>query len=598
MSLFLITTADERSWKFDRSVLFLGEWCRRYDRKKIWREMDASVAVPFGLPIAERDRNLAYVAASSRRLLGELVNVLNEFHGTTHTFRYWHIVLGHWVQRFVTLIFNRYFTVEQALSNVRALETTLFDCENYSLATSDTLAFIWACSNDEWNHVLYGKILKFLGGVGTQIDPEPLHGVRGFQQSDSSRPGSKSSLVQKARTAINIALPKLSGKNDAFVLNTYLPLLEELKLQIHLGQCPQLWRSPPLRESQLDLKVRDALNIEDGNARGFELFIRQQLKSMIPTCYLEGYGQLVSQVEALPWPSQPRHIFSSNSFDTDEIFKVWTGLKAEQGVPYFAGQHGNNYGTHVSYGNASWPERSATDRFITWGEWLGDEQGNAPAFLFKTAGKKPRRFDPKGGALLVENLFMHRLDVSDTNHEYQSYQEAQFHFVSQLPLDIQSRLTVRLHSAYKSSSWCDDQRWKDRSPATRVEQGVVPIDQLIQKSRLVIHSYDSTGTLETLALNIPTLCFWSGGLDHVLPVMKPYYEVLRSAGILIESPDQAAKFVATQWECMEEWWSSATVQHARRIFCQQFARTDKTPARTLSRLLRRLEAEHGRVQET
>lgn len=551
------------------------------------------VAEPFGLSLADRHRNLAYVEALSRRLMVELVDVLNEFHGTKHTLRYWHIVLGHWLQRYVTLIFNRYSTLERTLANSGPLETTIFDTPDYSLATNDSLAFIWACSDDVWNHVLYGKILSFLGGVKTELSPVSMQGVHGFKQANASRPGYRFGTRRRALNVVAYALSKLSGKRDAFIINSHLPLWEEIKLQLSLGQCPQLWRSPALEEKAPDIRARQAFNLEAGNATGFEKFVRVQLGSMIPACYLEGYAQLVHQVGTLPWPLQPRHIFTSNSFDTDEVFKVWTGLKVEQGVPYFTGQHGNNYGTHVCYGNASWPERSTSDRFITWGDWAGDQRGNSAAFLFKTAGKKLRRFNPDGGVLLVESLLTHRLYVSDIHHHYLSYQEAQFRFVKHLPTHIHSLLTVRLHGAFRQGSWCDDQRWTNRSPGTRVEQGILPIDRLIKQSRLVIHSYDSTGMLETLALDIPTLCFWWSGLDHVLPVMQPYYEVLRGAGILIESPEQAAEFVASHWDSIDEWWGSAEVQHARRTFCQQFARTDKTPVSTLSRLLRSLEAEHG-----
>ena len=40
MKKYLITTADEATWKFDEKVVFLGEWCRLYNRKHIWKEMD------------------------------------------------------------------------------------------------------------------------------------------------------------------------------------------------------------------------------------------------------------------------------------------------------------------------------------------------------------------------------------------------------------------------------------------------------------------------------------------------------------------------------------------------------------------------------
>jgi hypothetical protein len=48
MKRYLITTAYERSWKFDRSVLFLGEWYRLYYRRHIWSDMDAIIAESYG----------------------------------------------------------------------------------------------------------------------------------------------------------------------------------------------------------------------------------------------------------------------------------------------------------------------------------------------------------------------------------------------------------------------------------------------------------------------------------------------------------------------------------------------------------------------
>ena len=81
------------------------------------------------------------------------------------------------------------------------------------------------------------------------------------------------------------------------------------------------------------------------------------------------------------------------------------------------------------------------------------------------------------------------------------------------------------------------------------------------------------------------MCFWRGGLDHLLPRAKPYYELLKNAGILFESPEDAAKAVALRWEQVGEWWDSRAVQDARTAFCAQFARSVKDPVQTLKHLL-------------
>ena len=34
--MLLVTTALEDTWGTDEEILFLGEWCKLYDRKSMW----------------------------------------------------------------------------------------------------------------------------------------------------------------------------------------------------------------------------------------------------------------------------------------------------------------------------------------------------------------------------------------------------------------------------------------------------------------------------------------------------------------------------------------------------------------------------------
>jgi putative transferase (TIGR04331 family) len=513
-----------------------------------------------------------------------VADALNAFHNTHHSLRYWNIVLGHWLKRYVAVIFNRYFTLEQVLGDHELSGTTVFDATDYRLVTANSLSFIWASNDDIFNHVLYAKILSFWGNVKAEMDHAPLAGIRGFVQEENF----KTVQVLKVRdliiNVVNYILPKFSCKRDAFIIGSYMPRIEEVKLQLSLGQCPQFWQSPALKNAVLDPEKNLRFSIDAENFQGFEQFVRLLLGESIPTCYLEGYDQLVQHIKSLPWPAEPRFIFTSNNFDTDEIFKAWAGSKVEEGFPYFTGQHGNNYGTHICDGNSDWPERKSSDKFITWG-WADESKNSVPAFIFKTMLKKKQQFNQKGGLLLIENLLYHKLYTHDIYYEYKLYQEEQFRFVEILPIHIQRELTVRLHPAFRHMAWCDEQRWRDRSPHTKIEVGVVPIQELIEHSRLVIHSYDSTGILETLSLNIPTICFWYGGLDQLLPSAKPYYELLRIAGILADTPEQAAELIASHWDNVSEWWGSQKVQDARKTFCGQYAKMEKNPAKELKKLL-------------
>jgi putative transferase (TIGR04331 family) len=224
------------------------------------------------------------------------------------------------------------------------------------------------------------------------------------------------------------------------------------------------------------------------------------------------------------------------------------------------------------------------DAFLTWG-WRDDKPKCESAFILKTAGRSQGRWNPRGGVLLIETCLPHLLSAWDPYPEFATYQEEQFQFAERLPEAIRRVMTVRLHAEYKRHPWREDERWRRRQPEVALDYGTTPISALIRGNRLVVHSYDSTGILETLSLNTPTMCFWSGGLTHLRDSAIPFYELLAAAGILHETPQAAADKIGEVWNDVGAWWKSGVVQESRQKFCERYARTIPRPVRTLARLL-------------
>ncbi len=286
---------------------------------------------------------------------------------------------------------------------------------------------------------------------------------------------------------------------------------------------------------------------------------------------------------SVPWPKTPKFIFTSDNFDTDELFKVWAGARADEGTPYILGQHGANYGTsRFCYSETECV--AVSDKFVTWG-WEDNSDKHCPAFVLTRSGNEKHKHDTLGGLLLVEVHGPATIWPWDEYPDHEIYQQEQFNFVENLPAEIQTALVVRLHGAHKKLAWGDSMRWSDRCPSIVVEGGDAPITTLIAKSRLVVHSYDSTGILETLSQNIPTICYWPGGFNHLRESAIPYYEMLRNVGIFHGTAESAAHAVAAIWTDVSAWWEREDVQHARRLFCERYARTTDNPARSLKTVL-------------
>jgi len=127
--------------------------------------------------------------------------------------------------------------------------------------------------------------------------------------------------------------------------------------------------------------------------------------------------------------------------------------------------------------------------------------------------------------------------------------------------------------------------WKERSPGTYLDFCLEPIDKLIGQNRLAVYSFNSTGILESLALNIPILIFWNTANWPVRSSAQLYYDRLKQAGIFHETPESAASKVSEIWDDVEGWWNQNEVQEARLMFCDQFARMPENPIQELKEAL-------------
>jgi putative transferase (TIGR04331 family) len=259
--------------------------------------MDALVAQPFGVQSEQKLSNTDYVHALADQILTELTEALNTYHQVEHNERYWNIVLGHWLKRYVCVVFNRYYTLDQALKNYEVTGAAIFKDADYDLATSDSINFVYACDDDKWNYAIYSRIMTFRGDVEFNQVPTPLGWVEGFygdrKVANWRFQGIADWAVKKLALTIASLCSKFYSDADAFIICSYLPIKEEIKLQLALGQVPQLWRSPLVKQIKAGSGQRASLKLNYDHFEGFEEYVRWQLPEVIPTCYLEGHEGLI-----------------------------------------------------------------------------------------------------------------------------------------------------------------------------------------------------------------------------------------------------------------------------------------------------------------
>lgn len=571
-------------------MLFLGQWCCRYRRRDAWQNLDVVLAMPYGLGQASKDADRLAARALEKAVFADFVAVLNQHHDLQESQRYWQIILGHWFRRCIDIVFNRVRTLQQCLDEQQPEATIVLTNHNYSLATQDSYAAIWAANDDRWNHELYKRVLELFPQQSLDLQRFKVDGPTHFFwqygiPGATARGGIRASVIA-CQQAVD---KRLNRRARVHVQNSYLPRAAELRLQLLLGQFPRLPVGQiPAPTAAIDHNLRGNLATRLARSEKSEVedIVRALIFEMLPTCFLEGFGMLRALSDVMQWPAAPDKIFTSNNFDTDEVFKVWAAGKVNKGARYVLGQHGNNYGTHrhLSYPSV---EEEIADHFLTWG-WTDGLRQHTPAFIFKTAGRPRRAYSPTGGLLLIEVSAPNRIFTWDTEAEFAEYLGDQQRFLSALKPAPRAELNIRLHSTSAFQDWAEVERWASFDPALKVDSGESSMSDLIANSRLIVHSYDSTGILECLAQDVPMIAFWRNGLEHVRDSARQHYQVLVDAGVLHLTADSAAEKVNSIWHDVSAWWRSPDVVAARSAFCSRYAVSCDIPARRMRQILDRL----------
>jgi putative transferase (TIGR04331 family) len=579
----LIPTKDERTWKFDMPVLFLGTWCCTKERESVWRKLNFKLAEPYGIEAQQRESDLSYVRKIEAMLFPELCNTLNIVHGVNYSDRYWQILLGSWFRNFISLLFNRSKSL-MVLENLSQVNSIIGPVKNfsYNLATVDSTDATWAVNDNIWNHFLTLEIIK-AGKLEIIEIPEMEHlGINFFRSSEEIEKFNKISVV---RNIFNSIMGLFTRKSDALIISTYLSLKAEILLQIMLGQAPR-WFVPKRFVIPWDISVTlreqaSALIVKKTNDE-IENVIRQLLFKLIPICYLEGYNELQTLSEKSGFPKTPRFIFTSNSFEYDEVFKIYAATESEKMTPLIYGQHGNNYGTSKYLSPTI--EEITCDKFLTWG-WSKESPKYVPAFLLRNASLKINSKLPQKRLLLIEHFEDHRRRTWDTHWEYREFLEEQKIFLQNLSHKPYSELLLRLSSQAELFSSGDKKYWQEFDESIQIDGGESHIYTLFGNSKIVVHSYDSTGLLETLSKGIPSIAFWRNGLDHLHDSVKNDYQTLIDVGIIHTSGKSAANHINYVWEDVSNWWNLSEVKSARENFCKIYALHSRSPVNELKVLL-------------
>ena len=140
----------------------LGEWCKKYDVIEK-NKHNGFVQGHHWKNKSKRSKDLIYIENLYEKLIVHLKNALNDFHEVKKDELYWRVIVGPWLLRYITVLFDRWETI----SNFFSENSHNFKINSYRNNTHNLRVFEnWpvflenAAYRNEWNHFIYATIIE------------------------------------------------------------------------------------------------------------------------------------------------------------------------------------------------------------------------------------------------------------------------------------------------------------------------------------------------------------------------------------------------------------------------------------------------------
>ena len=270
------------------------------------------------------------------------------------------------------------------------------------------------------------------------------------------------------------------------------------------------------------------------------------------------------QRKVLPVGSnQPRIIYTANSQHYRTSFKVAAAQLIADGSKLYVHQHGGGYGIDELHIGEHF-DRSVADRFFTFGWNDPNDQRVQPL----PTPHRSERLNSNRHTLLVcaEYIteFFRFQSFCLPEHSEKVLQETRL-FLKEM------NSTSEIHLRMAPSGPIPLARLGDGVAKCKIAEMHESGPVAASRAALVVHNYLGTSWLETLAMNVPTVCFYDPEFYRPRLVAQPFLEALARVGVLHYSGSEAAKFINSLRGDPTAWWQSAEVQEARESFVARYA---------------------------
>lgn len=555
----------------DQRTLHLGSWCLESGGRT---QSALQVYAPDNVSVEEKLRLSTEASIVVQKIFPELTSGLNQYHGVSHSERYWRIILERWLHGFVDVVLQRTRLIEDVLSKYDIEGSDHCDLTTSQLVADCTQDYLPQLLSQQWNCALFGEILRMkkvnqdTHEQGKTWQPD----IERKQQESPTR--NLASFVQGwlgHRSSIAISDSYLKGRHLAYLMW----MTKSVQLRVNR----ELIRSHDFDESGRD----HLLSTKAGKDGSLEAIVRTLLPNHVPRSVLESYERLSDHATWKNYPVNPRLVFTANTIHSSDHYAIWTAEVVESGAELVIAQHGGLYGESIIRSRHEEYEVSIADRYLTWGWDDGRHSKIRQIPSLTNIGRRKRSTfgrTRKDVVVVTDATSRFSRYAWDTSSDRSRYINSIREILPGLIERLHEPIIVRLHhgnNRYDVDNRC---HYAD-IPSVVFDDGSASIAKLVNRARLVVVTTLGTTFGECVCRGIPTIICVDPLIYPVRSEFEHLFERLHDVGIFHTTTASLMKQLDLIGSEIEDWWESHSVQSALMEFGNNFFKASKRPVREI-----------------
>jgi putative transferase (TIGR04331 family) len=548
----------------DEKIIFLGEWCKNYWANNFYIESDCVI----NYHLKDRvkfDCDYKYLEEFNERLIVSIANLLNDYHCTNKTVRFWRIIVGPWLLTYVSSMWDHWESLRVAFDE-HNFDKTIFINENpykHSAPSNHSDAVNLITNSNLWNHVIFSKILK--AEYGSDIEFKYVSYHKTNELHNKARNDRKILLRHRISSWFDKFLGAIQQNEKIVFFNTFFGLRSFLRICLKLRCIPRLHNEFNQYIEMPRASQRNNLHLSFKANNRFETFIVKNISQDIPVSYLEGYNIIYNNVKNISRNCE--NIFTANAYWSNDMFKIFCANKSELGTKIIISEHGG--AIRPKYNEFSHIEK-ISDVYAVWNKVLDNNRVRVQPNIISDKNN----YKVGGVDLLImgikKSLYIRSYQSGIEGAMAIEDYNQKINFIKLLNSDIQKTVKIR---TFDDSGWNTKQRYIDDLSKSNISPGM-PLKKAFNSSKIIVCTYPQTTFQQAMHSKIPTILLYMKEYYEFHPEFDLLVKSLEDAKIVFSDPNDASNHINKIWENPKLWWNQPEVISAREMFFEYCGNVD------------------------